>query len=220
MDNKFRKNFIIVGSLMALVLGMGAGIVLGRAEVAQHWVDGFDLLGKLWVNALMVLVIPLVMSYLVYTVLSMASAKTLGKIGAYALLVHTSILLSGIVYSLIFSFFSLEIFGDFFPALAISAPVSQDASVAESMAPIQHGLDILNLMLRMIGKAVLILVFVAVVWAAIVARFAQNLATRLQRFTRRFSEKSMKWLGNYLLSLPFAVFALSLPMAANTGKSF
>ena len=219
MNNKFRNNFIMAGSLIALALGLITGIVFKQAGVAQTWVDGFDLIGKLWVNALIILVIPLVLSYLVYTILSMIHARTLGKIGAYALLVHTLILLAGVVYSLVFSFTSLELLHDLLPTLSVPVAVDQKAVVAENPALLQRGLNILNAMLSMIGKLVLLLMLAAVAWATVVARYYRVFARRLLAFSQWLSEKAMAWLGNYLLSLPFAVFALALPMAATTGFS-
>ena len=114
MENKTRNYVITVGSLIALIIGFIFGIVLKETSwsFSSQLVTIFELVGKIWVNLLIILVIPLSVSYLISVILSMISTSSLGKLGGYALLIHTGILLTGIIFSVFTGFTIIYLIGD------------------------------------------------------------------------------------------------------------
>jgi len=93
VEHKTKNYIITIGSLIGLLVGFIAGVLLKKSgwEVDPGLIAYFELAGNIWVILLISLVIPLAASYLIYVVISIADNSALGKMGAYSLLVHIGI---------------------------------------------------------------------------------------------------------------------------------
>ena len=75
--------------LLALVAGLAAGMLIASsANPAVHAIPGYlEPLGTMWVNALRMIVVPLVVTSIVIGVNSLPDTRTIGRIGVRGLVV-------------------------------------------------------------------------------------------------------------------------------------
>ena len=221
MKIKTRNYIITFGSLAALILGFIAGMVLKETnwKYDSQFIMFFDLAGKIWVNLLIILVIPLSVSYLVNVILLMTNTNSLRKLSGYALLVHTRILISGIIFSVVLGFAFVELFGDNLPTLSAQQKVVGNSVglVEGNMFLLENFITLATKSQQILGKIVLMGLLFSVVFAFVVARFWNSFAKVLLPLSQKTSEISMKWLQLLLLTLPLAVFSLILPLVKQTG---
>ena len=80
--------------LLAMTAGAITGIILGSINPSGNWIqiyfsDGlFDIVGKLFVNSLKMLVVPLVFCSIVVGVSSLANVSLMGRIGLKAIIIY------------------------------------------------------------------------------------------------------------------------------------
>jgi DAACS family dicarboxylate/amino acid:cation (Na+ or H+) symporter len=86
---------ILVGLVAGAVLGVGANFVFGGTAMLGRAIDLFtDPIGRLWLNALIMIVIPLVVSTLALGVAGLGSVARVGRIGAITLVTFLSLTLT------------------------------------------------------------------------------------------------------------------------------
>jgi len=222
MNSRIRNSIITLGSFGGLLLGFVFGLILKNSA----WVDHislfklFDLLGKIWINLMILVVIPLIVSYMVFVVSSMIKTKILGKLGGYALLVHSIILIVALLFTIVLGFTAIEIFGDHIPKLSINGENISNTT-NDNLGRTYFSIDNLiyvNVQIqKILGRGVIILIALSILFAVFVPRFLKSLSSQILKISKHTSEKSMKWLHGFLLTMPFAVIILSFPMAAKTG---
>jgi len=221
MNTKTRNFIITVGSIIGLFIGFILGIVIKKTG----WVIGlstmpfFELIGKLWVILIILLVIPLITAYMINVILSMVNTKILGKLGAYSLWVHLIFIIVGVATSIIFSLSVLELIGDKLPTLVVNGKVIEESSksIQSTTNVIEYLVSLGTSVQKILGKIVLYIIFGSIVLALLISIFFKSLSKKLIIISKLVSEKSMKWLQGYLLTLPIAVFVLIIPMASQTG---
>ena len=80
--------------LLAMIAGAVIGIVLGSMEAFKDWVEVylsnglFDIIGKLFVNSLKMLVVPLVFCSIAVGVSSLANISLMGRVGFKAIIIY------------------------------------------------------------------------------------------------------------------------------------
>ena len=80
--------------LLAMIAGAVIGIVLGSMEAFKDWVEVylsnglFDIVGKLFVNSLKMLVVPLVFCSIAVGVSSLANISLMGRVGFKAIIIY------------------------------------------------------------------------------------------------------------------------------------
>src|SRR5579863_5522721 len=73
------KNKMFLMTLLSIVLGIVAGIVFPQEMISLSWI------GKLFINLLKLIVLPLIFCALVSAIASIGGMKRLGSIGVYTL---------------------------------------------------------------------------------------------------------------------------------------
>ena len=204
---------------MGLLLGFIVGLLVKQFGNNFAFISVFELVGKIWINLLILLVIPLAVSYLVYVVVSMINTRVLGRLGVYSLLVHVVILLIGTLFSVICGFLFIGIIGENLPILSSDYSVSEQVLKNENVtgSSIVELIQLMTGIQKILGRLVLLLIFLAVLFAVFTAKFFNRFAQKIYLLAEPISVKSMKWLRIFLLSMPLAVFSLILPMASQSG---
>lgn len=221
MKGKTRNYIITVGSLVALMLGFFIGLILKNNGLngSSGIILIAELIGKIWVNILILLVIPLASFYLIYVVLSMMNTRVLGKLGGYSILVHTGILIFGVIFSVSFGFIILEIIGYKLPVLSVTEKNVNEISQLKTAAglSVEYFITVSGEIQKVLGRLIFLLIFSSIIFAAVISKYFKLFGEKLVKIADRISEKSMNGLQLFLLSLPIAVFFLILPLATKTG---
>jgi proton glutamate symport protein len=89
--------------MLALVLGFAVGLALAgnTSAAAAGLIEWTGLAGQLWVNALRMVLVPLVVALLVTSVASMEDLRALGRLGARTLLLFVALLVGTAVLSVL-----------------------------------------------------------------------------------------------------------------------
>ena len=80
--------------LVAMIAGAILGIVLGSVDSFKDWIEVylsfglFDIIGKLFVNSLKMLVVPLVFCSIAVGVSSLANISLMGRVGLKAIIIY------------------------------------------------------------------------------------------------------------------------------------
>ena len=83
------------GAIAGLLLGFVAGSAIHRAGGWPAVVGVFDVFGTIWGNALRMVVMPLVVAQLMYTVISPRGSGSVGRIGTITVVTFLGMLLLG-----------------------------------------------------------------------------------------------------------------------------
>ncbi|MBX2818007.1 MAG: dicarboxylate/amino acid:cation symporter [Saprospiraceae bacterium] len=217
-DSK-RNRIINSGSLVAIILGVGCGLWVRHLGIDQagDFLAINKLIGVLWIDAVLLLVLPLIVCYIGYSLLGFGEHRLLGVFGAQALRMHLFLMVLMLLLSLIVGFVLLQLWRD-----SVSLP-SLDGSFPEDVLP--DGKERFVLVNRAetlqawLGKLVLWLLVTACAGALVVRKFLPQWVPRFRPFLKRGADKSMGRMQNLLLTMPLAVFALTVPMVAGSGMS-
>jgi len=215
-------SFIVLASLLA-GLAIGAWVrASGNPQLAAG-ADVVQAFGGLWLNALRMVVIPLVFSLLVVGIASVANAAQTGGLVARAVLLFTLLL----VFAALFAIGAVN-------AVLAAWPVARDAatsfiagaggsapqiSAPPSFADWLQSLAPSNPVASAAEDKVLPLVVFAVFFGFAATRLETALRETLVSFFRAVSEAMIVIVEWVLLAGPFGVFALSLGVGAHTGFS-
>jgi Na+/H+-dicarboxylate symporter len=216
------------GSLSLIVLGaLLAGLAIGawiRATGNPQLAAGADVVqafGGLWLNALRMVVIPLVFSLLVVGIASVADAAQTGGLVARAVLLFTVLL----VFAALFAIALVSLLLSLWPvahAAAASFIAGAGASAPHIIAPPSfadwlQSLAPSNPIASAADDKVLPLVVFAVFFGFAATRLGAAMREQLVGFFRAVSEAMIVIVQWVLLAGPLGVFALSLGVGAHTG---
>ncbi len=180
-------------------------------------------MGTLWVNAILMTVLPLVVSGLVVAIVTAARTGLVGRLGGRAAALFLLLL--------VFATASAALV---VPPLAAALPVSEEvaarfreslAAAPPTPAPKLTAADwIANLLPANVFRAaadgaMLSLVLFAILFAAAVSRVSERARETLLSFFRGVSEAMAVLLSGIVRLAPVAIFALSLALAARVGLS-
>ena len=212
-----------------VLLGLAAGLALGTAASFSSnpfWTRlarGLEPVGTLWVNAILMTVLPLVVSGLVVAVVTAARTGLVGRLGGRAVGLFLLLLVLATAGAAIAV-----------PPLADRLPVSAEVeaqfraslagAAATTIPKASLGDWIANLLPSNVFKAaadgaILPLVLFTIFFAAAVSRIADGPRETLVGFFRGVSEAMTVLLSGVVRLAPVAVFALSLALAARVGLS-
>jgi proton glutamate symport protein len=210
---------------------LGAGLAAGAAIAASgnptlRAIPGYlEPIGAIWVNALRMVVIPLVVSAIIVGVSSVSDAKSLSRIGGRALLVCITILVAASAFAVIVGPIALSAL-DVSPATAeamrASAAASSDAAVqqAKSMTGFRGWLiDLVptNPIKAMTDGAMLPLIVFTLIFALGVTRADERPRASVVAVANGVLAASLRMVGWFLAAAPVGVFALTLPLAGKLG---
>jgi Na+/H+-dicarboxylate symporter len=212
---------------MAIALAVAAGTLAGEtASVAGiPLYVAFDVLGTLFVNALKMLVVPLVCSSMIVGVAGVGSSGDLGRLGlrtvTFFLLTTASATLMGMA---LVNAFRPGIVGGR-PAGELLALSGSGVDITEEMADKGVG-DLVDVLLSIVptnvvnaaaGEDMLGLVFFSLLFGYFMARLDHSYADPLFRFWSGVFQIMMRITGLVMQFAPLGVFGLVARVAARTG---
>jgi Na+/H+-dicarboxylate symporter len=213
--------------LIALVLGMAAGILLAdtslRAAVtAIEWVEA---LGTIWINALRMMVIPLVVSAVIVGIVSSPELNAIGRVGARAIALFLVILLAAAFFSVLiapaaFSFLSIDAAAAESLRTAAAGGAAAAAEGAQRIqTPQQWLIDMIpvNPIKAAADGAMLPLIVFAIAFGIAITQVSAPARNTFTEFMRAIRDASLVLVGWVLKLAPLGVFALSLAIARRLG---
>jgi len=209
--------------LLALAAGLGLGTAASLAGDARlsRLATAVEPLGALWVNAILMTVLPLVVSGLVVAIVSASLTGLVGSLGGRAvglfllLLALTTLLAALVVPPLLGALpIGAEAAASFREALAsTAAPAPPKVTLGDWIA----GLLPSNVFRASADGALLPLVLFTLLFAAAISRVSDGPRETLLAFFRGVSEAMTVLLGWIVRLAPIAIFVLSLALAARVG---
>ncbi|MFP4063044.1 MAG: dicarboxylate/amino acid:cation symporter [Halochromatium sp.] len=212
--------------LIALALAIIVGLLVGEDGhlFGMTFAALFDFIGQLFLNALKMLIVPLIVSSIIVGVASLGDADNLGRLGAktlgyYALTSLLAILVGLAVVNLIqpgvVEGSAQEVFG-----------LSADASELEAEFADKGADDIVAIFLRMIPTNIIAaaaetqmlgLIFFSLLYGFFMTRIAPQYAEAQSNFFNGMFQIMMRITDLVMRFAPLGVFALVAKTAASTG---
>jgi Na+/H+-dicarboxylate symporter len=213
--------------LIALIVALVAGIAIAASgnPTLQHAATTIVPIGTIWVNAIRMTVIPLVVSLLITGVASAADVKSIGRLGGRSLLVFVA-LLTGLALVVVATVpFALALLPPNLshPPLPAGAAEAAGQLGASGAAPTLGGWLVSLVPSNPVaaaanGQIVPLIIFTVLFGLAI----AHSPAAARQRLVEFFEavRDAMLVLVRWIIALaPIGVFALVLPLAAQSGTA-
>ena len=214
--------------IIALAAGLAGGLAISASQDARllSIASFVEPVGKLWVNAIRMTVVPLVVSLLIVSVASVESAGALGRIGVRSLIVFATMLLSAAVAAALLAPALFELMPTGLGRAVVSDSVAVAANKAAegarnlpSFGEWLASLVPVNPVRAAADGDMLPLVIFSILFALASASTAQAVRQPLISFFRAVSE-AMLVLVRWIIALaPIGVFAIILPLAARMGTS-
>jgi Na+/H+-dicarboxylate symporter len=213
--------------LIALAAGLAAGAAIAASgNPALMAIPGYlEPLGTIWVNALRMVVVPLVVSAVIVGVNSVGDSRSLGRMGGQALAVCLAILASAAAFAVIvgpLALSALHVSPETAAAMRESAAAS--SSVAVQQAKTITGLrgwliDLVptNAVKAMADGAMLPVIVFTLFFAIAMTRIEDDARARLVAIANAVLATTITMIGWFLAVAPIGVFALTLPLAGRIG---
>lgn len=214
-------------SLIALAAGAGLGILAHQLESGPllQMTAVVEPLGVLWTNALRMMVIPLVVSFVFVAVTSFDDLGRTGRLGGAALGSHLGLMAAGAALALGVVVPLLDRFGldaatvEAFRESAAGAPELQTAPEGGPAGVGDWLLHLIpeNPIAAAAQNELLPLIVFIVLFAIAVTQLAEERRELLVSFFRGVADASLVAIGWLLWLMPVAVFALTMPLATRAG---
>ena len=213
--------------LIGLVLGLGLGVAIavsGNAELqcVPAWIEP---VGTLWVNALRMIVIPLVMSAVISGITALPDQRSVGRIGGRALALSLIMLGCASGYAILVGPFVMSLL----PIDAAASAAMRASAASASEGAVQSAQKIVGFgqwLVDMVptnpikaaadGSMLPLLVFTVLLGLAI-GRTSDDNREVLLRMVRGVLEASLALVRWILVAAPLGVFALTIPLASRLG---
>ena len=211
-------------AILALIAGLGVGIAVSLSESAS-WhslVIAIEPVGKLWVNALRMTVIPLVVALVITGIASAADVRVAGRLGARALLLFLGILGAITAFTVAVApplFARLQIDPAATAALRASASAPERGSELPTLGGWLTGFIPTNPVQAAAAGELLPLVVFSVLFAFALTRLAPELRQAAVRFFEAVREAMLVLVGWIIALAPVGVFALALALGTELGLS-
>lgn len=221
---QFKRKWVSLGSIAALALGFTLG-TLGHESGTTYALDAAALLkplGSVWLNALRMVVVPLVVAQLVFTLALAGNASGVGRIASASFLVFAALLIIGgavtiTVVPIVLA--QIEFAPDAIAALR-SASVSltpPPAAAARTGAELLTGLVPPNVFRAASQDDLLGLMVFAIAFGLAVGRMPAPRREPVGEFFRTVADAMMTIVGWILWIMPLAVFSLALGASSTAG---
>ena len=213
--------------LIGLVLGLGLGVAIaasGNAELQRvpAWIEP---VGTLWVNALRMIVIPLVVSAVISGITALPDQRSVGRIGGRALALSLIMLGCASGYAILVGPFVMSLL----PIDAAASAAMRASAASASEGAVQSAQKIVGFgqwLVDMVptnpikaaadGSMLPLLVFTVLLGLAI-GRTSDDNREVLLRMVRGVLEASLALVRWILVAAPLGVFALTIPLASRLG---
>ncbi len=213
--------------LIALVLAVFAGLAAGEesALFGVTFYSLFDFFGTLFLNALKMLIVPLIVSSIIVGIAGIGSSGALGRLGGKTLLYYATTSLLAILVG-------LAVVNVIAPGIDEAGPVkdriglSDDANSIEEKVAGKGATDVVQVFLRMVptnvfaaaaGGQMLGLIFFSLLFGFFMTRIQEDYAEAQYNFWQGLYETMMKLTDWVMLFAPIGVFALVAKVVASTG---
>ena len=208
--------------LIALVAAFAAGSLLGDVPL---FIRTMDMLGTMFLNALRMLIVPLIVSAMICALLGIGNGAGLARLGGRTVVYFLATTLISVATALVLVNLVSPGIIDGVPAgerLGLSADT---ARVTASVADRGQG-DLLDILVRMIpvnvfeaaAKADMLgLIFFSILFGYFAARLPDGLMQSQQRFWQGIYEVMIRLTGLIMWFAPLGVFALVSQTVAQTG---
>lgn len=205
--------------LLALLLGIGAGIGLQNVG----WVvEGADIVGSVWLNALQMTVVPLVVALLVTGIAQTAAAASAGKLAARAVITMMVILWCSSIMAAIM----IPVLSRIFPMPEGSGEALRAAMQGvEVPGPVPPLGDFLRAMVptnpiaSAASSAILPLIIFTAMFSFALIRVPAAKRQHITGFFEALAETMIVMIGWVLALAPIGVFALALSVGAKAGAA-
>ncbi len=199
-----------------IVAGLVGGLILGAAVHAlQADADvGISIartVGRLWLNALTISLVPLIFSLVVSGVAAAASNRLGGRIGQRTAILFVSLLLLSAILGAVLGSLLL----DLGPAASLATANAKPVEVPEASAWVL-GLIPSNIITAAGDGAIVPLILFALIFAFAAVRLGDR-ATQVLDFFEALSEIMITIVRWVLVVAPLGVFALAFALGATTG---
>jgi Na+/H+-dicarboxylate symporter len=213
--------------IVALVLAVIAGQLTGMDATLYglRFYDIYDFLGTLFLNALKMLIVPLILSSIITGIAGVGESGAMGRLGGKTLLYYMTTSLFAILVGLLLVNIINPGIVDGEPAREI-LPISEDIdSVAERVEGRGVG-DVVDIFLRMVPTNIVAaaadgqmlgLIFFSLLFGYFMTRIEGQPKQVLKDFWQGLYEVMMKITEWVMLFAPIGVFALVAKVVASTG---
>jgi len=217
---------ILIAIVLAAIAGSLTGTDGGLFGVTFYQV--YDFVGTLFMNALRMIIVPLIMASIIVGISSLGSGSDLGRLGGKTILYYAFSSTLAILIGLFF----VNLFA---PGISGGQPVGEslnltldDTQVASAIASVEGrgGGDIVQIFIRMIPTNVVAaavegemlgLIFFSLVFGFFMTRIPARQSEVLITFWRGISETMMKITMWVMKFAPYGVFGLVAETVASTG---
>jgi proton glutamate symport protein len=202
--------------LAGLVLGLIAGAVLSGSPAGEVLLTIAAPVGKLWLDALTMTVVPLVFSLLVTGLVSAAESASGNRIAPRALVWFAVLLVGVCLISAAITPLALEIWPVPASAASLRAGGGETPAIASGAEWLSNIIPT-NPIAAAADTAMVPLVIFALIFGFAVSRIEPELRDSLHSFFRAIVQTMLKIVHWVLLVAPIGVFALAFAVGARTG---
>ncbi len=214
---------ILIALALAVIAGMLTGTEAGLFGVTFYSV--FDFVGKLFLNALKMLIVPLIVSSIIVGIAGIGGSQNLGKLGGKTLLYY-------ITTSLLAILVGLMVVNAVAPGIVDGQPAKDligftaDLSAFEDQVAGKGTGDVVEVFLRMIPTNVVAaaasgqmlgLIFFSLLYGFFMTRITEDYAEVQYNFWQGVFEVMLKITDLIMRFAPLGVFALVAKVVAGTG---
>lgn len=226
--SRFLAGRIAIAAIIALALGLVLGVV--ARETQAPWLPGLSSVAKsvgmLWTNALRMVVLPLMISYLVLAINSVPRARTAGTLGGVSLICMLVMLGTAAVVGVVVSssVISLLPIGDETRAAfrALSSVAADTVSRADTHASAGDMISTLipaNPLRAVVEENHVGVLICTAMFAFAMTQIIPERRALLVRVFAAIADTARTLVGWIILVLPVAAFALAFNIGAETGFS-
>lgn len=216
---------ILLALLLAVMAGSLAGTEAGVFGVRFYAV--FDFIGTLFLNALKMLIVPLVVSSIIVGIAGIGSGEAFGRLGVKTLLYYVTTSLLAILVGLVMVNMIAPGLVDGEPAKHLIGLTANAGDIAARVAGKDTG-DLVGIFLRMVPTNVveaaangqmLGLIFFSLLFGFFMTRIDEPYAESLYKFWQGTFQVMMKITDWVMKFAPIGVFGLVAKVVAGTGYS-
>ncbi len=214
--------------LIAILLAVAAGLLAGEdgALLGVTFFSMFDFVGKLFLNALKMLIVPLIASSMIVGVAGLGSGASLGRLGARTIFFYAMTSLTAIVVG-------LTIINVVRPGIVEGVPAGQvmaleaDSEQVASLIGDRGAGDIVEIFIRMVpanvfsaasdNGSILGIIFFSLLFGYFITRIGEERGRLLVSFWRGVFEVMTRMTEWVMAFAPIGVFGLVAKVVAKAG---
>ncbi|QFT78899.1 dicarboxylate/amino acid:cation symporter [Erythrobacter sp. THAF29] len=206
----------VIATFVALVAGLGLGVVFAEA-IAQWLQDVIALVGRLWLRALQMTIIPLVASLLVLGIAQMIAAARAGAAALRFLGLVFGVLIAGGIFTALVMPLALQAFPIPEAASGFLAEVPEGEQQVPDILDFLASLVAPNMIAAAAETAMLPLTVFFALFAVAIAKLPKQQNATLMGFFHALANAMLMIIGWVLWVAPVGVFALAFGVGLRSG---